>query len=49
MPVFYFNRLEYLDELIRPKATGSSKGLPKRFSVTKRKVYKDINITGLRR
>ncbi|MCH7400788.1 HTH domain-containing protein [Belliella kenyensis] len=44
MPANYFLRLEYLDELIRKKATGSPKQLAKKFDVSERTIYDYINI-----
>ncbi|MCH7400780.1 HTH domain-containing protein [Belliella kenyensis] len=44
MPAYYFQRLEYLDELIRKKATGSPKQLAKKFDVSERTIYDYINI-----
>ncbi|MBW3466965.1 HTH domain-containing protein [Arthrospiribacter ruber] len=43
MRVDYFKKLEYLDELIRRKATGSPKALAKKFDVSERTVYDYIN------
>lgn len=44
MPHFdYFNRMEYLDDLIRRKATGSPKELARKLSVSERTVYELIN------
>lgn len=44
MPAYYFQRLQYLDELIRKKATGNPKQLAKKFNVSERTIYDYIKI-----
>ncbi|MBW3466949.1 helix-turn-helix domain-containing protein [Arthrospiribacter ruber] len=44
MSAQYFQRFQYLDELIRKKATGPPKQLARRFGVSERTVYEYINV-----
>lgn len=44
MPSYYFQRLEYLDELIRKRATGSPRELARKFEVSERTIYDYIKI-----
>ena len=44
MPRHYFNRLEYLDNLIRLGATGTPCDLAAKLSVSKRTVFEYIDI-----
>ncbi|ADY50865.1 hypothetical protein Pedsa_0280 [Pseudopedobacter saltans DSM 12145] len=44
MPKYYFDRLEYLDELIRHRRTGSPSQLAEKFNVSKRTVFEYIEI-----
>jgi predicted DNA-binding transcriptional regulator YafY len=43
MPNYNFSRLEYLDNLIRLKATGDPKTLAKKLNISVRAVYDYIN------
>ena len=40
----YFNRLEYLDFLIRTKATGNPRILAQKLNISKRTVFEYIDI-----
>jgi len=44
MPSYNFNRLEYLDHLIRLKATGAPRSLAKKLNISVRAVYDYINM-----
>jgi predicted DNA-binding transcriptional regulator YafY len=44
MAKHYFNRLEYLDYLIRIKATGNPDILARKLNISKRTVYEYIDI-----
>ena len=44
MAKHYFDRLEYLDDLIRKKATGSPRTLASKMNVSLRTVYEYIDI-----
>jgi predicted DNA-binding transcriptional regulator YafY len=44
MPTYYFNRLDYLNSLIRRKATGSPKQLANKLTVSERTVFAYIEI-----
>lgn len=43
MPIYNFDRLEHLDNLIRLKATGDPKTLAKKLNISLRAVYDYIN------
>lgn len=44
MPKYYFNRLEYLNSLIRKKATGSPQQLAKKLNVSERTIFEYVDI-----
>lgn len=44
MPKYYFDRLEYLDVLIRKRSTGSPEQLAKKLNISKRTVFEYIDI-----
>lgn len=44
MPKYYFERLEYLDHLIRRKATGTPTELARKFGISERTVYDYIEV-----
>lgn len=44
MPSYNFARLEYLDTLIRLKATGNPKSLAKKLNISLRATYDYINM-----
>ena len=44
MAKHYFNRLEYLDYLIRTKATGSPRVLAQKLNISRRTVFEYIEI-----
>ncbi|WP_256007185.1 MULTISPECIES: helix-turn-helix domain-containing protein [Pedobacter] len=44
MPKYYFDRLDYLNELIRKRNTGSPEQLAKKLSVSERTVFEYVDI-----
>lgn len=44
MPKYYFDRLEYLNDMIRRRSTGSPAQLARKFNVSKRTIYEYIDI-----
>jgi len=44
MPKYYFDRLDYLNTLIRKKSTGSPEQLAKKLQVSERTIFQYVEI-----